>query len=269
MNIKQVPTPDFTKGRKSYEFIVMHWSVTSNIAQVDSEVLNPSREMSYHYAIENGEVHQYVNEANTAWHAGVFDINQRSIGVCIVAGPNNPYSDQDYATASELIGQILSRHPGMQLKGHRDFKATECPGNLDFNRLKGEQMFPEDKKDAIQFAGDTKVYAWLPDPSWAAKLLGADWGKYVRAIQPQIKEVQVPGPERVVTNTVYVDRPVEVPVNITTDEEKAAFIAEYAKDHPPVVETKIEYKDGELTLGQALSFIWNIVKNIKLNKEEE
>lgn len=135
MNIKWIGTPDLTKGHKAYDYIVMHWSVTTNLQSVDNEVLNPSREMSYHYAIDKNEVHHYVDTANTAWHAGVFDINQRSIGICIVAGPNYPYVDQDYETTAQLIAEMFRKHGRMQIKGHKDFKATECPGNLDLSRI--------------------------------------------------------------------------------------------------------------------------------------
>jgi N-acetylmuramoyl-L-alanine amidase CwlA len=139
MNIQWIGTPDYTKGHKNYDFIVMHWGVVTNIQQIDNEVLNPNREMSYHYALDKSVVHQYVDEANTAWHAGVWDINQRSVGVCIAAGPNYPYVDADYETAAQLCAEIIRRHPSISLeniKGHKDFKATECPGNLDLTRLR-------------------------------------------------------------------------------------------------------------------------------------
>jgi hypothetical protein len=137
MNIIQVPTKDFTKGRggKKLQYIVMHWGVTNKIDQIDAEVLNPNRQMSYTYALSDLKVHQYVSEDNTAWHAGVFDINQRSIGICINASPTNPYTDQDYETASQLIADIFRRRGRLEIKAHRDFKATACPGTLDFGRL--------------------------------------------------------------------------------------------------------------------------------------
>jgi hypothetical protein len=113
----------------------MHWGVTSKIEQIDAEVMNPDRQMSYHYALSDLKLHQYVSEDNTAWHAGVFDINQRSIGICINASPTNPYTDKDYETASQLIADIFKRRGRLEIKAHRDFKATACPGNLDFGRI--------------------------------------------------------------------------------------------------------------------------------------
>lgn len=136
MNISWIGTPDFTPGRKTYEFIVMHWGVVTNLQQIDNEVANPNRQMSYHYALDKDVVHQYVREEDTAWHAGVFDINRRSIGICIAAGPNYPYANQDYETAAKLIANIFARRGVMEIKAHRDFKPTECPGNLDFGRLR-------------------------------------------------------------------------------------------------------------------------------------
>jgi len=138
MNITQIPTPDFTPGRggKTLQYIVMHWGVVTNLQQIDNEVANPNRQMSYTYALDKDVVHQYVKEEDTAWHAGVFDINQRSIGICIAAGPNYPYADQDYETAAKLIANIFQRRGVLEIKAHRDFKPTECPGNLDFGRLR-------------------------------------------------------------------------------------------------------------------------------------
>lgn len=195
MNLSWVGSPDFTKGRKAYDYIVIHWGVTSNISQIDAEVNNPNREMSYTYAISDDTVHQYVAEENTAWHAGVWDINQRSIGICINAGPNNPYTDKDYETCAELCRAILSRHPGMQIKGHRDFKSTECPGNFSFERLNSLINGAKMERDAIQFEGDTRVYFWAQNPQIAESWYGLDWGSVVRTIKPI---------------TVYVDKPVEV-----------------------------------------------------------
>jgi len=61
-----------------------------------------------------------------------------------------------------------------------------------YRLFEGATMFPEGKREMIQFQGDSKVFGWIIDPSWAAKLYGPDWGKYVTQVQPQIKEVPVP-----------------------------------------------------------------------------
>jgi N-acetyl-anhydromuramyl-L-alanine amidase AmpD len=132
-----MPTKDFTSGRrgKKLQYIIMHWGVTNKLSQIDAEVLSPTREMSYHYALSGITVHQYVKQENTAWHAQNFDANCRSIGICINASPTNPYSDRDYETASQLIADIFKRHGRLEIKGHRDFYATACPGNIDFGRI--------------------------------------------------------------------------------------------------------------------------------------
>lgn len=218
MNIKQVPTPDFTQGRggKTLKYLIMHWSVTSTIGQVDSEVLNPSRQMSYHFCTDGNEVHQYCDTQNTAWHCGVFDKNQESIGVCIVAGPSNPYTDAKYEMAAQLIADIFRKHGRLELKGHRDFKATECPGNLDFGRLRArvDQILSGGQvmdKDAIQFEGNEKIYFWAQNPDVARAWYGDDWYKYVRVIKPQIIERQVPV-EKIVEVIKEVEKIVEVEI---------------------------------------------------------
>jgi murein DD-endopeptidase MepM/ murein hydrolase activator NlpD len=65
-----------------------------------------------------------------------------------------------------------------------------------------------------------------------------------------------------IVKTVEKIVPVEVPVNITTDEEKAEFIKEYEKNHPPVVIEKIITQ--EIKVGRFLSLLWEAIKNIKV-----
>jgi hypothetical protein len=137
MNIIQKPAPEnkFTKGRLAFDYIIMHWGVTYRLDQIDSEIFNPNRAMTYHYALDGNEIHQYVSEEDTAWHCTNWNGNQRSIGICINAKDDNPYNDADYEQAAQLISDIFRRHGKMEIKGHRDFAATQCPGPLDFGRL--------------------------------------------------------------------------------------------------------------------------------------
>lgn len=66
-------SPNFWKGRKNYkpEAIVLHIT-TGSIQSCDSWFNNPKSQVSAHYCVgKNGEIHQYVAEENTAWHAGI------------------------------------------------------------------------------------------------------------------------------------------------------------------------------------------------------
>lgn len=65
-------TPNFTKGRGTFkpEIIVIH-IMAGSIEGTDSWFADPASQVSAHYGVGyRGEVHKYVNEEDTAWHAG-------------------------------------------------------------------------------------------------------------------------------------------------------------------------------------------------------
>jgi len=70
--IIQIPSPNFSKGRGAYkpEAIVIH-IMEGTLLGTASWFRNPSSQVSTHYGVgKGGEVHQYVKEEDTAWHAG-------------------------------------------------------------------------------------------------------------------------------------------------------------------------------------------------------
>ncbi|MCE3613275.1 N-acetylmuramoyl-L-alanine amidase, partial [Escherichia coli] len=76
-----VGSPNFTPGRTApIDTIVVHW-MAGWLAGADQTFQDRVRQTSAHYGIEDGTVHQYVKEADTAWHAGSFPANSRSIGI--------------------------------------------------------------------------------------------------------------------------------------------------------------------------------------------
>jgi hypothetical protein len=219
----------------------MHWGVVTNLSQIDAEVANPNRQMSYTYALDKDVVHQYVKETDTAWHAGVFDINQRSIGICIAAGPSYPYVDADYESAAQLIADIFRRTGRLEIKAHRDFKATECPGNLDFGRLRArvdEILAPPvtppaptvDPKDTLIDNLRTESIGLRNQLNQCEAALTTCQNKPAE-IKEVIKEVKV-----------------EVPVE--------------------VIKEKIVYRDKivekELTIGELIGRIWEKIRNKKI-----
>jgi N-acetyl-anhydromuramyl-L-alanine amidase AmpD len=72
MNIIQKPSPNLTKGRGIYkpEIIVIH-VMEGTLTGTDNWFGSSVSQVSAHYGIgQNGEVHQYIQEADTAYHAG-------------------------------------------------------------------------------------------------------------------------------------------------------------------------------------------------------
>lgn len=75
MNIIQKKSPNFWSDRKGYkpEAIVIH-VMDGTLVGTDSWFANTASQVSAHYGIgKTGEVHQYVDENATAWHAGRVD----------------------------------------------------------------------------------------------------------------------------------------------------------------------------------------------------
>jgi N-acetylmuramoyl-L-alanine amidase CwlA len=148
-----VGSPNYTQGRqgKKPDRIVVHW-IVGKLSAADAVFKNPASEVSAHYGIGNNVIHQYVVEQDTAWHAGNWDMNLRSIGIEHEGGPNLPISEETYQTSANLIREISQRHnipiDKNHIIPHRDIKPTQCPGTLDLDKLislatGGETKFDE------------------------------------------------------------------------------------------------------------------------------
>jgi N-acetylmuramoyl-L-alanine amidase len=72
LNIIQKPSPNFQVGRGGYEpeIIVLHIAEGS-LSSMDSWFANPVSQVSSHYGVGfKGEIHQYVQDEDTAWTQG-------------------------------------------------------------------------------------------------------------------------------------------------------------------------------------------------------
>lgn len=138
-NTVWVGSPNFTPGRAApIDKIVVHW-MAGWLAGADATFQNTARQTSAHYGIEDGTVHQYVKDADTAWHAGDFATNSSSIGIEHSAQPGRDATDATYTTSINLIADICRRYgldPYASIKPHNQFFNTQCPGTLDLERLK-------------------------------------------------------------------------------------------------------------------------------------
>lgn len=160
MNPTWVGSPNFTSGRNGtvVDHIVIHW-MDGNLAGADAVFQDRSRDTSAHYGVEDGVIHQYVQESDTAYHAGNWAMNLRSIGIEHSAQPGRDASDSTYQTSARLISDIVSRNPHISLDRihilrHGEVIATECCGTVDPNKLialaQGGSM-DEALKDALGY----------------------------------------------------------------------------------------------------------------------
>ena len=129
-------------GQKHIRQIVMHYSATypdQDIGAAEIDRWHRDRSFArigYHYVIRrDGTVEPGRPEGVQGAH--VRGHNAGSIGICLVGGidrATGPDVGVDNRTEAQkraavaLIRDILTRHPGSEIVGHRDLAATQCPG---------------------------------------------------------------------------------------------------------------------------------------------
>lgn len=125
------------RGGTPVDRIVIHY-IVGTLAAADATFANPNSGVSAHYGIGEGALHQYVSEINTAWHAGNFAMNQRSIGIEHSADQNRAPDDFTYETSIDLCVRICGEYglnPNTQIIGHSAVVATACPGTVDLQYI--------------------------------------------------------------------------------------------------------------------------------------
>lgn len=166
MNIVQIGCADrnFRVGRFDHkiEAVVIHIIDGSQVG-CDATFLDNSLEYrrSAHYSVgRSGIIHQYVQEEDTAFHAGKVvnptwsslkrDLNGRivnpnlyTIGIEHEGRPNDEWTNAMYIASGELLRAISRRHPNLaslsdrNIVLHRQIRADKsCPGyKFDLARL--------------------------------------------------------------------------------------------------------------------------------------
>jgi N-acetylmuramoyl-L-alanine amidase len=155
-----VKSPNFTPGRKTYTpiAIVIH-IMEGSLEGTDSWFKSTESVVSAHYGIGiNGEVHQYVLETDSAWHAGrvnaptwslikpagngaYINPNYYTIGIEHEGNENTDWSDATYQSSSAMIRDIAQRWSipidRQHIIGHHEiYSLKACPGTkVDFNKL--------------------------------------------------------------------------------------------------------------------------------------
>lgn len=155
-----IPSPNFTPGRKSYApiAIVIH-IMEGSLDGTDSWFSSTQSVVSAHYGIGiNGEVHQYVDEADSAWHAGrvhaptwpllkpvgdgtFINPNYYTVGIEHEGNEETVWSDATYKSSSTMISEIAQRWnipiDRQHIIGHHEIYSLKiCPGSkVDFDRL--------------------------------------------------------------------------------------------------------------------------------------
>jgi len=175
---------NFLAGRYGFtpEAIVLHGS-DGPLAAIDSRCSKPNSYNSPHYAMGvTGEVHQYVEEKDTAFHAGLVvnsvwnlvkpggNPNLYTIGIELAKPPSGKATDIQIQSLAALILDIATRWSlaidSDHIVLHDEIRAgTGCPGNqfdrsglLSFLVSNRRALSPQmDHKDEIVVLKDSNV----------------------------------------------------------------------------------------------------------------
>lgn len=146
-----------TQGRSGskIEYIVIHGMAATDANAVPG-IWN-SRQASAHYGVKNRTVELYVDPSNTAWHAGNWAMNLKSIGVehlNSTGAPSYQFSDETINTSVEFVAGLMKQY-GVDINHvirHSDQVPTRCP-----QALGDEPLWSEYKNRLSKAAGSDIV----------------------------------------------------------------------------------------------------------------
>jgi len=120
---------NYSQGREGLEpdrIVIHHWGADgqSHDGVVDFFTRGPGSGTSAHYVVSGGRITQICHDYDTAYHAGNWQINLRSIG--IECRPEA--SEDDVRTVAELVRRIRSEWGNLPISVHSDYYPTACPG---------------------------------------------------------------------------------------------------------------------------------------------
>lgn len=126
--ITKYNSPNYTSGRQGNgikEIVIHHWGVDGqSFDGVVNWLCRSNGTSSAHYVVQANKVACLVDCANTAWHAGNWAHNLKSIG--IECRPE--MSSGDLETVCELVADIYKCYGVLPIIGHKDVASTACPG---------------------------------------------------------------------------------------------------------------------------------------------
>lgn len=138
-------SPNYTPGRQDQTLSMIIDHHTAGSAQsATAEFLDGSTQRSAHYLVAlDGSITQFVNDSDTAWHAGTMPANLQSIGIehenaGDAAAGQDTYSDALYVATTQLQAWLCLTNglDPSSIFPHSQFVPTACPGTLDLARIR-------------------------------------------------------------------------------------------------------------------------------------
>lgn len=138
---KTVADGNWDTTRNAIDRVVIH-TMVGTASSANTRFNNPTQKVSAHYGVLlNGQIWHWVDEDNTAYHAGDYAMNQRSIG--IEHEDNGDYNglrtDALYTASAKLVRDICQFYnipiDRQHIIKHSEVIATGCPDALDIERI--------------------------------------------------------------------------------------------------------------------------------------
>lgn len=138
---KDVAIGNFDKTRTTIDRVIIHTMVGTE-ESASARFANPTQQVSAHYGVRlDGKIIHWLEETFTAYHAGDYSVNQRSIG--IEHEDNGDYNgtrtDALYETSSKLVRDICQFYSipidRTHILKHSEVHPTGCPDALDIERI--------------------------------------------------------------------------------------------------------------------------------------
>lgn len=131
-------------ARQATNAIVLHHAAAETASAEDIDRIHKGNGWSgigYHFYVrKNGEVHRGRPE----WAAGahVLNHNGHTIGVCAEGNyeVEEDMPDEQLAALRELVAMLREKYPGIDVKQHKNYMATACPGQYyPFEKITREE----------------------------------------------------------------------------------------------------------------------------------
>lgn len=131
--MKRCGSDHMTRGRtQAIDHIVEHYSGALASARNNAVYFarNERQGASTHFFVDDisEEIYQSVAEGDTAWHAGDWDMNCRSIDIEIISAGEN-FSETEIAKAAWLTQRLQEKYgiPDANVIRHYDVAGKRCP----------------------------------------------------------------------------------------------------------------------------------------------
>lgn len=149
MNIvfKGCAVGNYEQGRrgKTINKVILHWFGIGTLESANARFQKVGEQASAHYGISGGRIWQWVKEEDTSYGAGNLAANLEGINiehdatVPTESDPGHNASEETIQNSITLVTEICRKYnipaDSNHIYRHSFFKATQCPGTLQVERI--------------------------------------------------------------------------------------------------------------------------------------